>query len=299
MRTPARLTDAIRSRAKTITYFGAAAALLGVGTATAASAATVPAAHTPVAIASLSRTAAARAAAQDRLIPVVQHAVADVPAKTGPAKTGPAKTGPAKTGPAKTVPAKTAPVNDAAKSGGAHGSAKPATPSGQDMSWAQVERVVASHTAEPKGADQLLPVGTAGPQAWMPVSGAQLANATAIVKQALAKEMGLRSAVIAVATSMQESQLQNINYGDRDSLGLFQQRPSCGWGSAKQILTPKFAANAFLGALRAHQASDPTWVKQPLWANAQAVQESGFPFAYAKWETQAAHLVKQIVSQVH
>ena len=110
--------------------------------------------------------------------------------------------------------------------------------------------------------------------------------------------MGVRSAVIAVATAMQESQLQNINYGDRDSLGLFQQRPSCGWGTAAQITTPSYAADAFLKALSEHQASDPSWVHQPLWANAQSVQNSGFPFAYAKWETQAAHLVKGIVTQV-
>jgi len=132
----------------------------------------------------------------------------------------------------------------------------------------------------------------------MPISGSQLDNASTIVKQALQKGMGIRSAVIAVATSMQESQLMNINYGDRDSLGLFQQRPSCGWGTAQQILDPKYSADAFLTALQQHQSSDPGWVQQPLWANAQAVQQSGFPFAYAKWEIQAAQLVKQIVTQV-
>jgi hypothetical protein len=92
--------------------------------------------------------------------------------------------------------------------------------------------------------------------------------------------------------------LTNINYGDQDSLGLFQQRPSCGWGSAHQLLDPKFAADAFLTALKAHQDSDPSWVHQPLWANAQAVQASGFPTAYAKWEAQAEQLVKQIVTDV-
>ena len=100
--------------------------------------------------------------------------------------------------------------------------------------------------------------------------------------------MGIRSAVIAVATAMQESQLLNINYGDRDSLGLFQQRPSMGWGTAAQVTDPAYAADAFLQALQQHQATDPSWARQPLWANAQAVQNSGFPFAYAKWETQAA-----------
>ncbi len=130
----------------------------------------------------------------------------------------------------------------------------------------------------------------------MPISAAQLANARTIVHQALAKGMGLRSAVIAVATAMQESQLVNVGYGTSDSLGLFQQQPDMGWGTAHQVMNPAYAADAFLAALRAHQAADPAWTGQPLWATAQAVQKSAFPFAYAKWETQAAHLVGQIAS---
>jgi hypothetical protein len=143
-------------------------------------------------------------------------------------------------------------------------------------------------------ADRLLPVGVRGTQAWMPISAAQLSNARTIVHQALSKGMGVRSAVIAVATAMQESQLVNISYGTSDSLGLFQQQPDCGWGTAQQVMKPAYAADAFLTALRAHQAADRGWARQPLWVNAQAVQKSGFPFAYAKWETQAAHLVRQI-----
>ena len=139
-----------------------------------------------------------------------------------------------------------------------------------------------------------MPGGTSGTQAWMPISPTQLTNARTIVHQALAKGMGLRSAVIAVATAMQESQLVNVNYGTADSLGLFQQQPDMGWGTAQQVTNPAYAADAFLAALRAHQAADPAWTGQPLWANAQAVQKSAFPYAYAKWETQAAHLVGQL-----
>jgi hypothetical protein len=106
--------------------------------------------------------------------------------------------------------------------------------------------------------------------------------------------MGLRSAVIAVATAMQESTLENISYGDRDSEGLFQQRPSAGWGSPAQITNPAYAANSFLSALHGHQQVDPRWASQPLWENAQAVQNSGFPYAYAKWESQAAQVVSSI-----
>jgi len=331
MRSTARLTNALRGHKKAVTYAGAAAALLGVGTAGAATISS--AAHSSAATPAVTSTAPVHNSAAS-LSPVSQKAVADavaaaqeavksaeahvaqVPVKqAAPAKSAaPAK---AKAAPAKSAaPAKQAApamkasavstTASAAKAGPATTAdaastaktAKAAAPKAE--TWTQVEQAVAKQTAavEPKAADQLQPVGTSGPQAWMPISGTQLTNATTIVRQALDKGMGVRSAVIAVATAMQESQLQNINFGDRDSLGLFQQRPSCGWGSAAQITTPRYAADAFLSALAKHQAGDPGWVHQPLWSSAQSVQNSGFPFAYAKWETQAAHLVKSIVTQV-
>jgi peptidoglycan DL-endopeptidase CwlO len=161
--------------------------------------------------------------------------------------------------------------------------------------------MVASQTSPSEGqaATVLQPVGTSGTQNWMPLSGDQQANASTIVQQALAKKMGIRSAVIAVATAMQESRLQNLNYGDRDSLGLFQQRPSMGWGTAQQILDPQYSADAFLSALQQYQTSNPSWATQPLWTSAQGVQKSGVPMAYAQWEGQAAQLVQQVVTQVH
>ena len=125
----------------------------------------------------------------------------------------------------------------------------------------------------------------------MSISGTQMSNATTIVRQALRHRMGLRSAVIAVATAMQESTLLNLGYGDRDSLGLFQQRPSAGWGSPAQVTNPSYAAAAFLAALRRYQADNPLWATQPLWQAAQGVQGSGFPYAYARWEDQAARIV--------
>ena len=318
MRSTARLTNALRGHKKAVTYAGAAAALLGVGT---AGAATISSAgHSPSAAPAVTRTATAHQSAAVSLSPVSQKAVADaVAAAQGAVKSAATHATPApakKAAPAKqAAPAKAAatvklaaPAKKTATTTGAHGTAKMAAPKAaapkaaapKAETWAQIEQTVAKQTAsvEPKAADQLQPVGTAGPQAWMPLSGTQLTNATTIVRQALDKGMGVRSAVIAVATAMQESQLQNINYGDRDSLGLFQQRPSCGWGTVAQITTPRYAADAFLSALAKHQASDPGWVHQPLWSSAQSVQNSGFPFAYAKWETQAAHMVKNIVTQV-
>jgi hypothetical protein len=171
------------------------------------------------------------------------------------------------------------------------------------LTWHQVLETQA-HRMSPKGAGRLSaaevvrPVSFYGPQENMPLTTAQYENAKTIVHQALARKMGVRSAVIAVATAMQESELNNLNYGDRDSLGLFQQRPSCGWGTAAQIMDPSYAADAFLGALAKYQAENPGWAHQPLWQAAQGVQASGFPTAYAKWEAQAADMVQQITTQL-
>jgi hypothetical protein len=172
---------------------------------------------------------------------------------------------------------------------------KPAAQPASINPWDQVSAAF-SGPGIPAEAAQLTPTGTSGPQGWMPISGAQYANATTIVKQVLARKMGVRTAVIAIATAMQESRLLNLGYGDADSLGLFQQRPSAGWGTAQQLMDPGYAANAFLTALLRHQQADPGWAAQPLWATAQAVQASGFPSAYARWEAQAAGMVKEIAT---
>ena len=99
---------------------------------------------------------------------------------------------------------------------------------------------------------------------------------------------------IALATAMQESSLKNIDFGDRDSIGLFQQRPSQGWGSVEQIMDPEYSARAFFGG-----ASGPNfgkvrglldvkdWSTMTLTKAAQAVQISAFPEAYQKWELSA------------
>jgi cell wall-associated NlpC family hydrolase len=105
-----------------------------------------------------------------------------------------------------------------------------------------------------------------------------------------------RAAVIAVATALQESTLLNATHGDKagpDSLGLFQQRPSQGWGSPAEIMQPVYATNAFL----ARMISVPDWQTRPLTQVAQAVQRSGYPDAYAKWEDDAAAIVSTITGQ--
>ena len=304
MRSTGRLTNAIRARKKAVTYIGAAAALVGAGTAGAASFAGAGHSH-PAAV--ISHAPAQRTGTLDRAVqkgatktkPTAGHAVTSSVQATPLKGVAPSpKVAVAKSAaPApKAAPAKSAaPAPKAAPAK----SAAPA-PAPQPPTWSQVQQKVDKQTSpsEPQAANQLQPTAAAGAQAWMPISPAQQANATTIVQQALDKGMGVRSAVIAVATAMQESQLQNINYGTSDSLGLFQQRPSMGWGTAQQITTPSYAADAFLSALKQQQAANPGWAQQPLWTTAQAVQKSGFPFAYAKWETQAVQLVKNIVTQV-
>lgn len=115
----------------------------------------------------------------------------------------------------------------------------------------------------------------------------QLANAATIV--AVGREMGVpaRGWTVAVATAMQESTLRNLDHGDRDSLGLFQQRPSMGWGTPAQVTDPRYAARKFYDGL----LKIPGWDRMPVTVAAQAVQRSGFPSAYAKWENTAAQVV--------
>ena len=114
----------------------------------------------------------------------------------------------------------------------------------------------------------------------------QAANSTTIA--AVGKRLGLpdHAVTVALATALQESRLHNLPYGDRDSLGLFQQRPSQGWGTATEILTPSYAAAAFFRAL----TRVPQWEALPLTDAAQKVQLSGAPTAYAQWESEARTL---------
>ncbi|WP_431042385.1 hypothetical protein ACQUSR_11020 [Streptomyces sp. P1-3] len=111
-------------------------------------------------------------------------------------------------------------------------------------------------------------------------------NAATIVAVASARGLPERAVTIALATAMQESGLRNIRRGDRDSLGLFQQRPSQGWGTARQILDPVYSAGAFYD----HLVRVPGYSRLPLTVAAQRVQRSGYPQAYAKHETDAAVL---------
>ena len=104
----------------------------------------------------------------------------------------------------------------------------------------------------------------------------QMANAATIAAVGIAKGIPDRGIVVALATSMQESELMNLDYGDRDSLGLFQQRPSQGWGTAEQIRDPHYATAAFYRQL----LLTPGWEEMRITEAAQAVQRSAYPEAY-------------------
>ncbi|MFU8854714.1 hypothetical protein ACNAW0_27635 [Micromonospora sp. SL1-18] len=146
----------------------------------------------------------------------------------------------------------------------------------------------------PPTRDQLIPHGVEGAQSRIPLDDVQVDNAKAIVKAAKETGVGERGAVIGVATSLQESKLYNLGnlgaYNDHDSEGLFQQRPSVGWGTPDEITNPDYASTAFFNALK----NVGGWQDLPLTAAAQTVQVSAYPYAYAQWEEQAADIVQQV-----
>ena len=115
------------------------------------------------------------------------------------------------------------------------------------------------------------------------LSGEQANNAATIAAVGIRLGMPDHAVTIALAAALQESNLYNLPDGDRDSAGLFQQRPSQGWGTRAQILDPVYAATAFYQRLRAQ----PAWNQLSVADAAQLVQRSAAPSAYAQWEPRA------------
>lgn len=111
----------------------------------------------------------------------------------------------------------------------------------------------------------------------------QAVNASLITAVAVQRGLPPRAASIALATAMQESKLRNIGHGDQagpDSRGLFQQRPSQGWGTEEQVMDPYYAVNAFYDAL----VRIPGYETMEITDAAQQVQRSAYPTAYAQHE---------------
>lgn len=149
----------------------------------------------------------------------------------------------------------------------------------------------------------VIPGATSAPTAGTsatPITDEMAANARIIIQ--VGRRLGVpdRGIVVALAAAAQESGMRNIDYGDRDSVGIFQQRPSMGWGSAAQLLDVDHAAQLFYGG-----PSNPNqgttrglldiagWQSMTVAGAAQAVQISAFPDAYAKWETSARSWLAQ------
>lgn len=150
-------------------------------------------------------------------------------------------------------------------------------------------QVLAVPTATPAS----VPIAAAAPAASAPLEldAEQVANAKLII--AVGRELGVpdRGIAIALGTAMQESWLRNLDWGDRDSLGLFQQRPSTGWGTEDQVRDPQRSARAFFGGpadpngtLTRGLLDIPGWEALSFADAAQSVQISAYPDRYAAWE---------------
>ncbi len=150
--------------------------------------------------------------------------------------------------------------------------------------------VIPSRSTSPQAAPTAAPANGAV----TPLTEEMAANARLIIRTGQRLGVPDRGIVIALAAAMQESGLRNLDHGDRDSLGLFQQRPSTGWGTPARILDPVHAAELFYGgpgnpnAGRTRGLLDiPNWQSMTVTQAAQAVQISAFPDGYAKWESSA------------
>ena len=126
--------------------------------------------------------------------------------------------------------------------------------------------------------------GTGG--AAIPLDTDQAGIAATIAGVAARQGLPKRAVTIALAAALQESQLQNLDYGDRDSVGVFQQRPSQGWGTAAELEDPVYATTKFYAAL----VRVPRYTKMPVDQAAQDVQHSADGSAYGQWVGLAAQL---------
>jgi hypothetical protein len=132
-------------------------------------------------------------------------------------------------------------------------------------------------------------------QSAIPLDFGQTADAATVAAVAARDQLPARALTIAYATAFQESKLENLSYGDRDSVGIFQQRPSEGWGSAAQLQDPAYAAGAFFGAL----VKVPHYATLPVYEAAQAVQHSADGYAYQQYGQAGAQLTADFTARPH
>lgn len=121
----------------------------------------------------------------------------------------------------------------------------------------------------------------------VPITPERFGNAVIIVRTGQGMRVPERGLVVAVTAATQESTLINLTGGDRDSVGLFQMRPSQGWGTPAQLHDPRYASRSFF----THLQQVTGWQGMDIGAAAQAVERSAFPDAYTQWVTIAGQIV--------
>ena len=136
-------------------------------------------------------------------------------------------------------------------------------------------------------------VGVPAGPAEVELEAGQLANAATIAAVGIRRGIPRQGIVVALATAFQESKLENLAGGDRDSIGLFQQRPSQGWGKAEDIADPRYASARFYNSLVRVKG----WQDMRVTDAAQAVQRSAYPEAYEKWADESLVLATALAGE--
>jgi hypothetical protein len=153
---------------------------------------------------------------------------------------------------------------------------------GSYVAYQRIEPLLAGSGCTAAGGGQDITLGTG-----------QAGIAATIAGVAQRDALPARAVTVAYAAAMQESKLQNLNYGDRDSVGVFQQRPSQGWGKRSELENPVYATSKFFGAL----AQVPGYQRLPIYQAAQDVQRSADGLAYAQYQPMATHMTIAFTGQ--
>ncbi|HET8683920.1 MAG TPA: hypothetical protein VFM54_18925 [Micromonosporaceae bacterium] len=146
-------------------------------------------------------------------------------------------------------------------------------------------------TADVKLPDVRLYACTVQAEGTVTLDWEQMANSATIAAVGIRRGLPERAVVVALATALQESKLRNLSGGDRDSVGLFQQRPSQGWGTPEQIRDPRYSAGRFYTALLRVRG----WQEMRVTDAAQAVQRSAYPQAYERWADESTVLTTALL----
>ncbi|HWS37813.1 MAG TPA: hypothetical protein VN408_34410 [Actinoplanes sp.] len=153
--------------------------------------------------------------------------------------------------------------------------------------------VVIDNLADNIKLSRLVPECTVVADGTVTLDTAQMANAATIAAVGVRRNLPEQAIVVALATAFQESKLENLDDGDRDSVGLFQQRPSQGWGTVEQIKDPRYSAGRFYSALRKVEG----WEEMRVTDAAQEVQRSAYPNAYEKWADESRVLAAALTGR--